>query len=126
MEEENFAKIERMEIMQEKIQEKLDQVLEMMANLVKGKGFTDNPSSQEGSISQEVGHSREDPPYLPGFAPLQAQISHGTHVPIMQPAGGYVYTYTLPLNGQPPVQEPHSGASPMNPILVPDLDNPKE
>ena len=46
MEKENSAKIERMEI----VQEKLDQVLEMMANLVKEKGATDNPISQEGSI----------------------------------------------------------------------------
>ena len=46
MEEENFAKIERMEI----VQEKLDQVLEMMANLVKEKGAIVSPSSQERSI----------------------------------------------------------------------------
>ena len=45
MEEENFAKIERMELVQEKMQEKLDQVLEMMVNLVKEKGATNNPSS---------------------------------------------------------------------------------
>ena len=50
MEEENSAKIERMEIVQEKMQEKLDQVLEIMANLVKGKGATNSPSSQKGSI----------------------------------------------------------------------------
>ena len=50
MEEENSAKIERMEIAQEKMQEKLDQVLEMIANLVKGKGATDSLSSQKGSI----------------------------------------------------------------------------
>ena len=58
--------------MQEKIQEKLEQVWEMMANLVKGKGATDNLSSQKGSIPQEAGHNRVDPPYPPGFAPLQA------------------------------------------------------
>ena len=50
MEEENSAKIERMEIAQEKMQEKLDQVLEMIANLVKGTGATDSLSSQKGSI----------------------------------------------------------------------------
>ena len=125
IEEENSAKIERIEIVQEKMQEKLDQVLEMMANLVKEKGAADSPSSQEGSIPQEAGHGREDLPSPLGFTPPQAHTSHGTHVPIIQPAERYIYTYTLPSNGQPTVQEPHSEASPTNPVLVPDLDNPK-
>ena len=126
IEEENSAKIERIEIVQEKMQEKLEQVLEMMANLVKGKWATDNPSSQKGSIPQEAGHNREDLPSLPGFTPPQTHTSHGTHVPVIQPAGGYVYTYTIPSNGQPPVQGPHSGANPTNPVLVSDLDNSKK
>ena len=85
------------------MQKKLDQVLEIMANLVKGKGAVDGPSSQEGSVPQKVGHNREDPPYPSSFAPPQTHTSHGTHVPVIQPAGGYVYTYTIPSNGQPPV-----------------------
>ena len=73
------------------MQKKLDQVLEIMANLVKGKGAVDGPSSQEGSVPQKVGHNREDPPYPSSFAPPQAQTSQGTYVPIIHPVRGYTY-----------------------------------
>ena len=81
MEEENSTKIEGMEIVQEKMQERLDQVLEMMANLVKEKGATDSPSSQKGSIPQEAGHSREDLLFLQVLLPRKRTLLTGHTCP---------------------------------------------
>ena len=70
-----------MEKSQQEMQEKLNQVLEMMASFVKGKGVAENPSLQGGHMPQEASHNREDPLILQDLLPYMPKHPSGHMYP---------------------------------------------
>ena len=68
---------------------------------------------------------REEPVYPVGFTPPYALNVHMVRAPPMQQAGGFSYGYTPPSTRVNEVGK-NSGANTADPIIIADLDDPKE
>ena len=87
----------------------------------KGKAVTPNPQNKTAQTDQR----REDVVYPPGYAPLYAPNIHMAQAPPMQQAGGFPYNYAPPSTRVNEVGQ-NSKANEADPIMVPNLDDPKE
>ncbi|XP_022751308.1 uncharacterized protein LOC111300005, partial [Durio zibethinus] len=130
MAEENTARFERVERVQEEIQERVIEIQQrieaQMAELrqlligsMKGKGV-----AGVSRTGDEV--NVEEPLYPPGFTPpqVQIQVPRGIHIP---PPSAQPYPYVNhSANQQPTHLNANSGPIPVDPIMVPNLDDPVE
>ncbi|XP_022736187.1 uncharacterized protein LOC111289419 [Durio zibethinus] len=124
MEQEQASRFERIEKAQEELKGDLSVIMAMLKKLDKAKAVEENPSLQEQSPDMV------DPVYPPGFEPRLNQPSQGTRLPVPT-LGGYPNPYpgitSTPAPGQfQNFVNPIMMEKPSEPILVPDLDDPKE
>ena len=122
MEEENNAKFERMERAYQELQEKysktqddISRMMEMLTMLIRGKKIAGSSGPKEKPV--QTAHENTS---LPGITP---QMPCPTQP---QSVGMYTHPYVpLPVVQTlgPTLVEPYPGA---NPVMVPDLDDPKE
>ena len=110
---------------QEESREQMAKITEMIMGLSKGKNATGTSNVGETVAPKE--NTTEERPYLSGYTP--PFIPQATNPQSMPLEGVYTYTYAPPPLAQPSVPVPSapvSGASPVDPMIVPDLDDPHE
>ena len=137
MAEDQTVRIERMERAQHEIQEQLvriqeesreqmTKITEMIMGLSKGKSATGTSNVGETATPRE--NTGEERPYPLGYTP--PFIPQAMNPQSVLLGGVYTYTYAPPPLAQPtPVPVPSapvSGAIPVDPMIVPDLDDPQE
>ena len=115
----------RIEWLEKESQESQAQMVEMMELIrtLRDKGQASGPSPQN-EIAQPD-QRREEPVYPIGFTPPYAPNVHKVRAPPMQQAGGFPYGYT-PLSTWVNDVGKNSGANTADPIIIADLDDPKE
>ncbi|EOY01013.1 Uncharacterized protein TCM_010930 [Theobroma cacao] len=119
MGDEHSERMDKIEKKQEEIMGQLSKILELIST-DKGKKATGSSGTPEDVQQTET---NTDPVYPPGFTPPPAR-----NVSIPMPSVGQYPFFRMPI-GPPPTyaqQRPIGGASPSDPISVPDLDDPKE
>ena len=97
--------------------------MELIRTLVRDKGSASGPNPQ--NETAQADQRREEPIYPPGYTPPYAPNVHMAQAPPMQQAGGFPYAYAPPptrvnKGGQ------NSGTNEADPIMVPNLDDPRE
>ena len=115
MTEESDARIERLEKVSQDQQGQLAEITELLKTLVRDKA---QAIVQQNSATQ-LEQRREDPAYPQGFTPSYTQAQP------MPQMGGFPYGYALPPTQTHEVGQ-NSGANTVDPITIPDLDDPKE
>ena len=99
------------------------EMMELIRTLVKDKGPALGPNPQ--NETAQVDQRREEPVYPPGYTPPYASNVHMAQAPLMQQAGGFPYAYA-----PPPTRVNEAGqnseANEVDPIMVPNLDDPRE
>ena len=123
MAEETYARFERLEKESQETRTQMAEMMELIRTLVKDKGPASGPNPQN-EIAQ-ADQRREDPIYPPGYTPPYAPNVHMAQVPLMQQVGGFPYAYAPPPTrvnegGQ------NSGTNEVDPIMVSNLDDPRE
>ena len=101
----------------------MSEMMEMIRALVreKGKAAAPNPQNETAQTDQR----KEDVVYPPGYTPSYAPNVHMAQASLMQQAGGFPYNYAPPPTHVNEVGQ-NSGANEADPIMVPNLDDPKE
>ena len=101
----------------------MSEMMEMIRALVREKGKTAAPNPQNKTAQSDL--RSEEPVYPVGFTPPYALNVHVAQVPSTQQAGGFLYGYaSLPTQVNEVGQ--NSRANTADPIMVSDLDDPKE
>ena len=104
------------------------EMMELIRTLIKDKGQAAAPNPQNETAQTDQG--REEPVYPPGYTPPYAPNVHMAQAPPMQQVGGFPYVYAPPpmrVNEMGQNSGANvSGANVVDPIVVPDLDDPKE
>ena len=123
MAEKTDARIERLEKESQESRAQMTEMMELIRTLVRDKGPASGPSPQ--NETTQTDQRKEDVVYPLGYTPPYALNVHMTQAPPMQQAGGFPYGYAPPPTrvnerGQ------NSGQNMVEPITVPDLDDPKE
>ena len=122
MAEESDARIKRLE---KDSQESRAQITEMelIKTLIRDKGqaLGSDPQNKTAQPDQK----REEPVYLAGFTLPYALNIHMAQAPPIQQVRGFPYGYAPPPLRTNKVGQ-NSGANMVNPIVVSDLDDPKE
>ncbi|EOY31579.1 Uncharacterized protein TCM_038513 [Theobroma cacao] len=111
--------MDKIEKKQEEIMGQLSKILELIST-DKGKKVAGSSGTPEDVQQTET---NTDPVYPPGFTPPPVR-----NASIPMPSVGQYPFFGMPI-GPPPTyaqQRPIGGASPSDPIFVPDLDDPKE
>ena len=108
-----------------KTQEDISLIMEILITLTKGKRNVEALNSQSESIPLR---SVNDPLYPPGFtATREPQMAYPSQ---SQPVRMYPYLYVPPSivqTSEPMMfEQPNSGVNLVNPVVVPDLDDPTE
>ncbi|EOY03805.1 Uncharacterized protein TCM_018989 [Theobroma cacao] len=119
MGDEHSERMDKIEKKQEEIMGQLSKILELIST-DKGKKAAGSSGTPEDVQQTET---NTDPVYPPGFTPPPAR-----NASIPMPSVGQYPFFGMPM-GPPPTyaqQRPIGGASPSDPISVPDLDDPKE
>lgn len=119
MGDEHSERMDKIEKKQEEIMGQLSKILELIST-DKGKKAAGSSGTPEDVQQTET---NTDPVYPPGFTPPPAR-----NASIPMPSVGQYPFFGMPI-GPPPTyaqQRPIGGASPSDPISVPDLDDPKE
>ena len=101
----------------------MTEMMELIRTLIRDKGQaagTNLPNE-----TAQTDQRREDVIYPPGYTPPYAPNVHMTQAPPMQQAGGFPYGYAPPPTRVNETGQ-NSGQNMVEPITVPDLDDPKE
>ena len=123
MAEEIDARFEKLEKESQESRMQMAEMMELIRTLVKDKGPASGPNPQ--NETAQADQRREDPIYPPGYTPPYATNVHMAQAPLMQQAGGFPYAYA-----PPPIRVNEAGqnseANEADPIMVPNLDDPRE
>ena len=98
-------------------------MMELIRILIKDKGQAPNLGPQNETAQPD--QRREELVYPAGFTPPYAPNVHMTQAPPMQQAGGFPHGYVPPPTRVNELGQ-NSGANMADPIVVPDLDDPKK
>ena len=98
-------------------------MMEFIRTLIKDKGPASGPNPQIETAQPD--QRREDVVYPPGYTPPYAPNIHMAQAQPMQQAGGFSYGYAPPRTRVNEIGQ-NSGANEADPIMVPNLDDPKE
>ena len=123
MVEETDARIERLEKESQESQAQMTKMMELIKTLIRDKGQASGPSPQN-EIAQP-NQRREEPVYPVGFTPPYAPNVHAAQALSIQQARGFPYGYVPPPMWVNEVGQ-NFGANTADPIMVSDLDDPKE
>ena len=99
------------------------EMIELLRTLVKEKKQVLGLSPQNKTVQYD--QRMEEPIYPTGFTPPYASNVHMAQAPPMQQAGGFSYGYAPPPTRVNEMGQ-NSGQNTAKPIMVPDLDDPRE
>ena len=99
------------------------EMMELIRTLVKDKGQAPSPGPQNETAQPD--QRREEPVCPTRFTPPYAPNVHMAQAPPMQQVGGFPYGYAPPPTRVNELGQ-NLGANMVDPIAVPDLDDPRE
>ena len=123
MDEENDARIERLEKESQESRAQMSEVMELLRTLIRDKGSASGPNPKN-EITQ-TDQKRKEPIYPPRYTPPYAPNIHMTQTPPLQQAEGFPYNYAPPLTRVNEVGQ-NSGTNEADSMIVPNLDDPKK
>ena len=101
----------------------MTEMMELISTLIRDKGQASGSSAQNETAPPD--QRREDVVYPPGYTLPYAPNVHMAQAPPMQQAGGFPYGYAHPPTRVNEMGQ-NSGQNTAEPIMVPDLDDPRE
>ena len=99
------------------------EMMELIRTLIRDKGQASGSNPQNETV--QIDQRKEDVVYPPGYTPPYAPNVHMAQAPPMQQAGEFPYGYA-PLPAWVNEVGQNSEANAADPIIVPNLDDPKE
>ena len=123
MAEENDAQIERLKKESQESRAQMSEMMELIRTLIRDKEQALGPNLQNETAQSD--QRKEEPIYPVGFTPPYAPNVHVAQVPPMQQARGFPYGY-VPSPTRVNEVGQNSGQNMAKPIIIPDLDDPKE
>ena len=123
MAEETDAQIERLEKESQESRAQMTKMMELIRTVIKDKGPASSPNPQNETTQPD--QRREDVVYPPGYTSPSVSNVYMVQAPPMQQVGGFPYGYAPPPTRVNEIGQ-NSGQNMVEPITVPDLDDPKE
>ena len=123
MAEETDARFERLEKENQKSRAQMTEMMELIRTLIRDKGQALGSSPQNETAPPD--QRREEVIYPPGYTPPYAPNVHMAQAPPMQQAGGFPYGYAPPPTRVNEMGQ-NSEANEVDPIMVPNFDDPSE
>ena len=123
MTEESDAQIERLEKDNQESRAQMAEMMELIRTLIKDKGQTLGPGPQNETAQPD--QRREVLVYPTGFTPSYAPNVHMAQALPMQQVEGFPYDYAPPPTWVNEVGQ-NSRENTVDPITIPNLDDPKE
>ena len=123
MAEETDARIEILENESQESWAQMTEMMELIRTLIRDKGQASGPNPQ--NETAQTDQRKEELVYPPGYTSPYAPNVHMAQAPPMQQARGFPYGYAPPSTRVNEVGQ-NSKANEADPIMVPNLDDPKE
>ena len=123
MAEETDARFKRLEKESQEFRAQMAEMMELIRTLIRDKGQASCPNPQNETVQTD--QRREEPVYPPGYTPPYAPNVHMAQAPPIQQVEGFPYGYA-PSPTRVNEMGQNSGQNTAEPIMVSELDDPRE